>query len=114
MMQRIMTSCSIACGRRRTGAPVTSAVIALILPGDPPRTFRGTVEGDILREPRGSGGFGYDPLFFYPPFGATFAEIPPEQKLTVSHKAGSRKADGFSCPRTLKGPGMRPNRPVVE
>lgn len=62
------------------------AVIALILPGDPPRTFRGTVEGEILREPRGSGGFGYDPLFFYPPFGATFAEVSAGQKLTVSHR----------------------------
>jgi XTP/dITP diphosphohydrolase len=62
------------------------AVIALIMPGEEPRTFRGTVEGEILREPRGSGGFGYDPLFFFPPFGATFAQIPAEQKLTVSHR----------------------------
>ena len=56
------------------------AVIALILPGEEPRTFRGTVEGELLREPKGSGGFGYDPLFFYPPFGATFAQVPPEEK----------------------------------
>jgi XTP/dITP diphosphohydrolase len=62
------------------------AVIALILPGQQPRTFRGAVEGEILREPRGSGGFGYDPLFFYPPFQAAFAEVPAEQKLTVSHR----------------------------
>ncbi len=62
------------------------AVIALILPGHEPRTFRGTVEGEILREPRGAGGFGYDPLFFYPPFGATFAEIPAARKQTVSHR----------------------------
>ena len=62
------------------------AVIALILPGDAPRTFRGVVDGEILREPRGSGGFGYDPLFFYPPFGATFAEVSAERKLTVSHR----------------------------
>jgi XTP/dITP diphosphohydrolase len=62
------------------------AVIALILPGQEPCTFRGTVEGEILREPRGSGGFGYDPLFYYPPFGATFAEVPAERKLTVSHR----------------------------
>ena len=62
------------------------ATIALILPGQDPRTFRGTVEGEILREPRGSGGFGYDPLFFYPPFAATFAEVTAEQKFTVSHR----------------------------
>ena len=62
------------------------AVIALVLPGEEPRTFRGTVEGEILEAPRGSGGFGYDPLFFYPPFGSTFAEVPAEQKQTVSHR----------------------------
>jgi len=62
------------------------AVIALVLPDGSIRSFRGTVEGEILREPRGSGGFGYDPLFFYPPFGCTFAEVSREQKLTVSHR----------------------------
>jgi XTP/dITP diphosphohydrolase len=62
------------------------AVIALVQPGQEPQTFRGTVEGEILCEPRGAGGFGYDPLFFYPPFGATFAEVPAELKLTVSHR----------------------------
>lgn len=62
------------------------SVIALILPGQAPRTFRGTVEGEILLKPRGSGGFGYDPLFFYPPFEATFAEVPAEKKLSVSHR----------------------------
>lgn len=62
------------------------AVIALVEPGQEPQTFRGTVDGEILREPRGAGGFGYDPLFFYPPFNATFAEVPAEQKLTVSHR----------------------------
>ena len=49
-------------------------------------TFRGTVDGKIAPVPRGSGGFGYDPLFYYPPFGATFAEVPAEQKWTVSHR----------------------------
>lgn len=62
------------------------AVIALILPGEEPRTFRGTVEGEILLAPTGSGGFGYDPLFYYPPFGATFAQVSAERKLTVSHR----------------------------
>lgn len=62
------------------------AVIALVLPGQAPRTFRGTVEGEILRAPKGSGGFGYDPLFFYPPFGAAFAEVTAERKLSVSHR----------------------------
>ena len=49
-------------------------------------TFRGTVEGEILEEPRGEAGFGYDPYFLYLPFGQTFAEIPKERKTTVSHR----------------------------
>ncbi len=46
----------------------------------------GTVEGLILREYRGDGGFGYDPLFYFPPFQATFAEVPIERKHAVSHR----------------------------
>ena len=49
-------------------------------------TFRGTVEGEILDEPRGAGGFGYDPYFLYPPFGQSFAEVPKERKAGVSHR----------------------------
>src|SRR5215470_18539011 len=47
---------------------------------------RGTVEGTIAPEPKGSGGFGYDPIFYYPPFGCTLAEATPEQKAIVSHR----------------------------
>lgn len=45
-----------------------------------------TVEGRIADEPRGPNGFGYDPIFFYPPFGKTFGEVPREQKDRVSHR----------------------------
>jgi XTP/dITP diphosphohydrolase len=47
---------------------------------------RGTVEGTIAPEPKGSGGFGYDPIFYYPPFGCTLGEARPEQKAGVSHR----------------------------
>lgn len=47
----------------------------------------GTIEGQIAPEPRGSGGFGYDPIFFYPPYGRTLAEVPLEAKLAVSHRS---------------------------
>jgi XTP/dITP diphosphohydrolase len=47
---------------------------------------RQTCEGRIASEPSGSHGFGYDPLFFYPPFGKTFGEIEREVKATVSHR----------------------------
>jgi XTP/dITP diphosphohydrolase len=49
-------------------------------------TFRGVVEGRILKTPRGANGFGYDPLFFYPPFGCAFGEVSAERKLLVSHR----------------------------
>jgi XTP/dITP diphosphohydrolase len=49
-------------------------------------TFEDTVEGTILAEAHGPNGFGYDPLFFYPPFGCTFGQASPEQKLLVSHR----------------------------
>jgi XTP/dITP diphosphohydrolase len=46
----------------------------------------GVVEGEIAPEPRGTNGFGYDPIFYYPPFGATLAEIDLARKATVSHR----------------------------
>jgi XTP/dITP diphosphohydrolase len=54
--------------------------------------FRGAVEGEIVTEPRGSGGFGYDPLFYYPPFGCTFGEATADQKLAVSHRGQALRA----------------------
>jgi XTP/dITP diphosphohydrolase len=68
----------------RTGRFVS--VIALVRDGKLVKSFRGSVEGRILDGPRGSGGFGYDPLFFYEPFGCTFGEATIEQKMTVSHR----------------------------
>jgi XTP/dITP diphosphohydrolase len=55
-------------------------------------TFRGEVEGQILREPHGPGGFGYDPLFFYPPFNSTFGEVEDEKKFAVSHRGNALRA----------------------
>lgn len=45
-----------------------------------------SVEGRIADAPRGANGFGYDPLFFYPPFGRTFGEVAPAEKAKVSHR----------------------------
>ncbi|HEY7336074.1 MAG TPA: RdgB/HAM1 family non-canonical purine NTP pyrophosphatase [Bryobacteraceae bacterium] len=77
--------CSIALAKR--GAAIT--------------TFRGVVEGRILDGPRGSNGFGYDPLFYYPPFMCTFGESPVAQKMKVSHRAQAL-ADLFAYLRTLR------------
>ena len=62
-------------------------VIALVKDGRLVKTFRGAVDGRVLDGPRGAGGFGYDPLFYYEPFGCTFGEAPIERKMTVSHRA---------------------------
>jgi XTP/dITP diphosphohydrolase len=67
-------------------------VIALAEAGLTIGTFRGTVEGEILTEARGPGGFGYDPLFYYPPFGCTFGEVEGERKFAVSHRGNALRA----------------------
>ena len=66
-------------------ARFTSAV-AVAQGSDVPFTVQETVEGLIADEPRGGNGFGYDPLFFYPPFGRTFGESPSDAKDRVSHR----------------------------
>jgi XTP/dITP diphosphohydrolase len=71
-------------------------VVALAESGQLIGTFRGQVEGRLLETPRGAEGFGYDPLFYYPPFGCTFAEATIERKMEVSHRgAALRKMRTF-------------------
>lgn len=60
--------------------------IACVFPDGQEFTVRGEVRGEILKEARGEGGFGYDPYFFYAPFGKTFAELSGEEKNAVSHR----------------------------
>jgi XTP/dITP diphosphohydrolase len=55
---------------------------------------RGTIEGQIAREARGTGGFGYDPIFFYPPYGLTLGEATSEAKLRVAHRGVAFRALG--------------------
>jgi XTP/dITP diphosphohydrolase len=61
-------------------------VIALVEPGGREVLVEGSCEGRITRAPRGDRGFGYDPVFFYPPLEGTFGELTEEQKATVSHR----------------------------
>lgn len=64
-------------------------VIALARNGRVLVATEGRVDGFILESPRGAGGFGYDPLFFYPPLGKTFAELTAEEKFGVSHRGSA-------------------------
>ncbi len=62
------------------------AVVAIARPDGESRLFRGVCEGRVARAPCGAAGFGYDPLFFYPPYGATFGELTEARKDRVSHR----------------------------
>jgi XTP/dITP diphosphohydrolase len=63
------------------------SVIALVEPGGREATAEGEAEGIILDRPQGTGGFGYDPLFYYPPLDSAFAQLPDREKNVVSHRA---------------------------
>ena len=67
-------------------------VVALVGHGREPRFFRGEVEGTIVADPRGEGGFGYDPLFRVPELSRTFAEAGPEEKHALSHRGRAFRA----------------------
>jgi XTP/dITP diphosphohydrolase len=61
-------------------------VVAIAAPGGPIYSVEGVVEGEIIDEPRGELGFGYDPIFFVPAHSATMAELPPGVKNRISHR----------------------------
>jgi XTP/dITP diphosphohydrolase len=62
-------------------------VIALAVPGRVVAVFSDEVAGEILENPRGTGGFGYDPVFFFGPAGKSFSEMPADEKNRYSHRA---------------------------
>ena len=74
----------------RTGRFV--CVIAAARDGRTLGIFRGKAEGIILHAPRGSNGFGYDPLFYFPEIGKTFAELTAEEKAHYSHRGAAFRA----------------------
>lgn len=62
--------------------------VAVVMPGRDEAVFEttGRVEGEIWPEPQGQNGFGYDPIFYYPPYGQTFGEVDDTRKLAVAHR----------------------------
>jgi XTP/dITP diphosphohydrolase len=76
-------------GASRLPSPRSAQYVCAIALGERERivtTTEGRANGLILDAPRGLGGFGYDPLFFFPPLGKTYAELSPEAKFRVSHR----------------------------
>ena len=67
-------------------------VITFVHPDGQVIQARGEIHGELLREARGENGFGYDPIFYYPPLGKTTAELSSEEKNQVSHRAVALKA----------------------
>ena len=66
-------------------------VITMVTPEGETIQARGEIHGELLREPRGENGFGYDPIFYYPPMGKSTAEMSAEEKNQVSHRANALK-----------------------
>ena len=66
-------------------------VITMVTPDGQTIQARGEIHGELLRKPVGTNGFGYDPIFYYPPAGMTTAEMSAEDKNQVSHRANALK-----------------------
>ena len=64
-------------------------VISFVTPAGEIIQARGEIHGELTRKPVGENGFGYDPIFYYPPLGKTTAELTPEEKNEVSHRANA-------------------------
>jgi XTP/dITP diphosphohydrolase len=84
---RLLRELEAAADGRRSGRFV--CVISAARDGREVTHFRGEAEGEILRAPRGQMGFGYDPLFYFPALGKSFAELTPEEKARVSHRGAA-------------------------
>ena len=76
--------------------------IALVYPDGKEITVRGETEGLIIDEARGEGGFGYDPYFYYAPFGKTFSELTAEEKNAISHRGRALEAFKVKLEEYLK------------
>ena len=77
-------------------------VISIAVPSGPALTYEGRCEGEITTEPRGASGFGYDPVFYYPEYGKTFAEISSGEKNRVSHRGKALREVAAEFDKILK------------
>lgn len=84
---RVLRELAGVAREKRTGRFV--CVLAAARDGRTLQVFRGTAEGVILDAPRGSNGFGYDPLFYFPQIGKTFAELTAIEKAQYSHRGAA-------------------------
>ena len=93
--------------RARGGGGSTARFVCALAVADRGRIVfeaRGVVEGRIAPAPAGDGGFGYDPIFFYPPYGRTLAELAPAEKAAISHRGQAFRALRGFLETTLQAP----------
>ncbi|MBO5364944.1 MAG: XTP/dITP diphosphatase [Clostridia bacterium] len=86
-IQKLLTALSGVPCHKRTAQFV--CVIALAVPGEPTRLFRGECPGRITEAPKGEDGFGYDPVFYYEKYAMTLAEMEPHIKNAISHRSAA-------------------------
>jgi len=89
-----------------------ACVISIAVPSGPALTYEGRCEGVLTREPQGENGFGYDPIFFYPPLNKTFAQLTREEKSRVSHRGKALREVRREFDKVLKW--IRIHMPVDE
>jgi XTP/dITP diphosphohydrolase len=77
-------------------------VLSIAVPSGPALTYEGSCEGILLEKPRGTSGFGYDPIFYHEGLGKTFAEASMEEKNTVSHRGKALAELKAEFPQVLK------------
>ncbi len=85
-------------------------VLALARDGVVLRTAAGSLEGEVLTDPEGEGGFGYDPLFYVPELGCTMAQALPEDRLRVSHRGRALRSLLLELPAAIQPDTARPYR----
>ena len=84
---RYVSAVAVARGQ----GPMAQDELPSLASGPEPWAFEclGTVDGEIAPVPRGTNGFGYDPIFFYPPYGTTFGDVGDDRKLAVAHRGAA-------------------------
>jgi len=87
-------------------------VVSIAVPGGAALTYEGSCDGVITEEPKGTSGFGYDPYFYYPDLGKTFAELTLKEKSDVSHRGRAFQDISHEFDKIITW--IRQNMPVFE
>jgi XTP/dITP diphosphohydrolase len=92
-------------------AAAFECVISIAVPEGPALTYEARCEGQITDQPQGENGFGYDPIFFYPPLNKTFAQMTMTEKSRVSHRGKALRELQAEFDKALKW--IRQHMPIV-